>query len=59
PLSQPAPRIARSFQPYIYSRNELQRLLDATAILHDNRWPLQQTTFPTEKDHYSRFSTGL
>lgn len=47
PLSQPAPRIARSFQPYIYSRNELQRLLDATAILHDNRWPLQQKTFRT------------
>lgn len=47
PLSEPAPRIARSFQPYIYSRNELQRLLDATTILENNRWPLQQATFRT------------
>ncbi len=47
PLSEPAPRIARSFQPYIYSRNELQRLLDATMILENRRWPLQQATFRT------------
>ena len=47
PLSEPAPRIARSFQPYIYSRNELQRLLDATTVLEDNRWPLQKATFRT------------
>jgi len=47
PLSQPTPRIPRSFQPYIYSRDELQRLLDATAILHDRRWPLQPATFRT------------
>ena len=42
PLSEPAPRIPRTFQPYIYSRNVLQRLLDATAILADNHWPVQQ-----------------
>lgn len=47
PLSEPAPRIPRTFQPYIYSQNELQRLLDATAILANNHWPLQQATFRT------------
>ncbi len=46
-LSEPAPRIPRSFEPYIYSRDELQRLLDATAILEDSRSPLQHTTFRT------------
>jgi len=46
-LSEPAPRIRRSFQPYIYSRQELQRLLDATAILRDSRRPLQHTSFRT------------
>ena len=47
PLPEPAPRIPRSFEPYIYSRDELQRLLDATEILEDNRSPLQHTTFRT------------
>ena len=44
-LSEPAPRIPRSFKPYIYSREELQRLLDATVILEDSRSPFQHTTF--------------
>ena len=47
PLSEPGPRIPRSFEPYIYSQDELQRLLDATSILEDRRSPLQHTTFRT------------
>ena len=47
PLPEPGPRIPRSFEPYIYSRDELQRLLDATAILEDSRSPLQRVTFRT------------
>ena len=47
PLPEPAPRIPRSFEPYIYSRDELQRLLDATAILEDKRSPFEHTTFRT------------
>jgi site-specific recombinase XerD len=47
PLPEPSPRIPRSFQAYIYSRDELQRLLDATAILQDRRWPLQHLIFRT------------
>jgi hypothetical protein len=31
PLQEPGPRAARSFQPYIYSHEELQRLLQATS----------------------------
>jgi integrase len=33
--------------PYIYSRDELQRLLDATETLEDSRLPLQHATFRT------------
>jgi integrase/recombinase XerD len=47
PLPEQAPRIPRSFEAYIYSREELQRLLDATAILEDRRSPLQHLTFRT------------
>jgi site-specific recombinase XerD len=47
PLPEPVPRIPRSFEPYIYSRDELQRLLDATAILEDSRSPLRPATFRT------------
>lgn len=47
PLPELAPRIPRSFEPYIYSREELQRLLDSTEILADNRSPLQHTMFRT------------
>ncbi len=45
PLPEPGPRISRSFQAYIYSRDELQRLLDATYILETSRFPLQPLTF--------------
>jgi integrase/recombinase XerD len=45
PLREPAPRIPRSFVPYIYSREEIQRLLEATKILEDKRSPLQHRTF--------------
>ena len=45
PLPEPAPRIPRSFEPHIYSRDELQRLLEATKILEDKHSPLQHTTF--------------
>ncbi|MCU0522979.1 MAG: tyrosine-type recombinase/integrase [Anaerolineae bacterium] len=45
PLSEPGPRIPRLFEAYIYSREELQRLLDATSILQDSRFPLQPITF--------------
>lgn len=47
PLPEPGPRIPRSFKAYIYSRDELQRLLDATAMLEDSRSPLQHFTFRT------------
>lgn len=47
PLLELAPRIPRSFEPHIYSREELQRLLDSTEILADNRYPLQHTIFRT------------
>ena len=47
PLSEPGPRIPRSFEPYIYSQDELQRFLDATAILEDSRLPMQHLTFRT------------
>ena len=47
PLPAHRPRVPRSFQPYIYSRDELQRLLDATPVLKDSRFPLRETTFRT------------
>ena len=47
PIADLAPHIPRSFEPYIYSHEELQRLLDATEILDNYRFPLQQTTFRT------------
>lgn len=47
PLTDVRPQVGRSFQAYIYSREELQRLLDATAILPDQRSPLQPATFRT------------
>jgi len=45
PLPERGPKIPRSFEPYIYSRDELKRLLDATSILQDKRSPLQHLTF--------------
>ena len=47
PLPEQRPRVTRSFQPHIYSPDELRRLLDATAILEDTRFPLQRRTFKT------------
>jgi site-specific recombinase XerD len=47
PLPESGPHIPRSFEPYIYSRDEVQRLLDATVVLEDSRSPLQPTTFRT------------
>jgi len=47
PLPQAGPRLPRSFQAYIYSRDELRRLLAATATLESRRWPLQPLTFRT------------
>lgn len=47
PLPEPGPRIPRLFEAYIYSRNELQRILDATAMLKNSRSPLQHTSFRT------------
>jgi|PlaIllAssembly_1097288.scaffolds.fasta_scaffold147886_2 site-specific recombinase XerD len=35
PLPDAGPKVPRSFEPYIYSRAELQRLLDATSLLED------------------------
>lgn len=45
PLMEKAPRTPRDFEPYIYSREELERLLEATTILESERSPLQPTTF--------------
>jgi len=47
PIAELGPRMPRSFQAYIYSRGELQRLLDATATLESRRWPLHPLTFRT------------
>jgi hypothetical protein len=37
PLREPGPRPGRGFRPYIYSHDELRCLLDATAILAEER----------------------
>jgi len=47
PLPEAPPRIPRTFEPYVYSREELKRLLDATAILDDSRSPFEPLTFRT------------
>ena len=47
PLQEPGPRALHSFQPYIYSHEELQRLLDATVTLTSKRFPLQPLTYRT------------
>jgi site-specific recombinase XerD len=41
------PKIRRSFEPYIYSLDQLQRLRDDTTILQDKRSPLLPLTFKT------------
>lgn len=47
PLPEADPQLSRDFQAYIYSRDELQRLLDATDTLESRRFPLQPLTFRT------------
>jgi site-specific recombinase XerD len=47
PLPHAAPRVPRSFQAYIYSRDELRRLLEATSILETTRSPQQPLTVRT------------
>lgn len=47
PLQEPGPQARHAFQPYIYSHEELQRLLDATATLTSTRFPLQPLTYRT------------
>lgn len=47
PLQEPGPRAQRAFRPYIYSHEELQRLLDATGSLTSARFPLQPLTYRT------------
>ncbi|ETX08294.1 tyrosine-type recombinase/integrase [Candidatus Entotheonella palauensis] len=47
PLQEPGPRALHAFEPYIYSHEELQRLLDATATLASTRFPLQPLTYRT------------
>ncbi len=47
PLPEAGPKIPASFQPYVYSREELKRLLDASAILDNPRSPLEPRTFRT------------
>ncbi len=47
PLSEPGPRIPRCFEPYIYSRAELKRLLEATAIFEHSRSLLEPATLRT------------
>lgn len=47
PLPEPGPRIPRTFHAYIYSRDEIRRMLDATRLLMDSRSPLDPLTFRT------------
>lgn len=44
PLPKAGPKITRSFEPYIYSREELQRILNATTILDNKRSLLRPIT---------------
>jgi len=47
PLPEPPPRVATTFRPYIYSRDELRRLLDATATAGSARTLVQPATLRT------------
>jgi len=47
PLAEPGPKIPRAFVPYIYSHDELRRLIEATAVFDDNCSTLQSLTFRT------------
>jgi site-specific recombinase XerD len=47
PLPDAGPQIPRAFQAYIYSPDELRRILDATSVLETDRWKEQALTFRT------------
>jgi len=47
PLPEAGPQIPRSFQAYVYSHDELRRILDATAVLETDQWKQQALTFRT------------
>jgi len=47
PFSEPAPRIQRTFRPYIYSHDELGKLLEATAQERNPRTRLEPETLRT------------
>jgi site-specific recombinase XerD len=47
PLRGKGPQVLRSFEAYIYSHDELQRLLDATAILESPRSTVDPLTYRT------------
>lgn len=47
PLPERCAVVQQTFRPYIYSPEELQRLLDATSLLANPRSPLQPATFRT------------
>ena len=47
PLPETVPRIPVSFEPYIYTRDELHRLFDATEVLETSLSPLRHLTFRT------------
>jgi integrase len=47
PLPEPAPPVRSAFRPYIYSRDELRRLFEATATLASRRALVQPETVRT------------
>lgn len=47
PLPQEAPNLPPQQTPYVYSTDELRRLIDATAILHADHSRLQAATYRT------------
>lgn len=47
PISHVSPHVPRSFQAYIYTHDELRRLLEATSIIETVRSPQQPLTFRT------------
>lgn len=57
PLPETIPKPPPSLVPYIYSREEILRLLDATQTLENPMSPLQATTFRTLL--LSLYGTGL
>lgn len=47
PLPEAGPQIPRSFQAYVYSHDELRRILDATSVLETDHGKHQALTFRT------------